>query len=108
TDERGCQSSDSVLITVREEDSIIPSKVLSPNGDNYNDTWEVENIVLFPNAEVSVFNSYGSLVFKAKNYQNNWRGTSSNGNPLPEGAYFYVIAVPESGHVLKGSLNILR
>ncbi len=73
-------------------DGLIVNDVLTPNGDNINDTWTIMNIERFPNAEIKVYNRWGNEVFSTKNYSNNWEGTSdSGGKKLPTGSYFYQI-----------------
>ena len=68
----------------------------SPNGDGVNDTWQTSAIERYPNNEVWVYSRAGLLVFNKKNYQNNWNGTL-NGNPLPEGSYYYLIDFNQDG-----------
>jgi gliding motility-associated-like protein len=73
----------------------------SPNGDNINDTWVIENIWHFPNNKVLVFNRWGNKVFKAHNYQNDWDGKSTEGGGsghLPVGPYLYIIELNEPGY----------
>lgn len=108
TDGNSCVSSDSVLITVLPVvfDGMI-SSVFTPNGDGINDNWYIENINYYPDNEVSVYNIYGNTVFSQKGYKNDWQGTYNNVS-LPDGTYFYVIKIGESGNILKGSLDILR
>jgi gliding motility-associated-like protein len=75
-------------------------KGFSPNGDNINDTWVIDNIWQFPNNKVLVFNRWGNKVFEANNYQNNWDGKSSEtggSNQLPVGPYLYIIHPNEPG-----------
>lgn len=74
----------------------------SPNGDDQNDKWEIENIDLYPN-KVKIFNRWGSLVFMMDNYDNSWNGKSNQGivpsqgdNILPSGTYFYIIDIETS------------
>jgi gliding motility-associated-like protein len=85
-----CTGSDDVTIVV-----VRPIKIpnaISPNGDNVNDDWVIENIEGFPNCEVEVYNRYGSLVWKSTGYKTNWAGVNfRNGEVLPDGTYFYVI-----------------
>ncbi len=72
----------------------------SPNGDGINDTWVIENITNFSRNNVKVFNRWGSKVFEANNYQNNWNAHSTEGGSsrkLPVGAYLYIIEVNEIG-----------
>ncbi len=80
---------------------LIPNDVLTPNGDSINDTWMILNIERFPNAILKVYNRWGNEVFSAKNYNNNWNGTSdSGGGTLPTGSYFYQIDQLGDGNVI--------
>ncbi|MFT7612126.1 MAG: gliding motility-associated-like protein, partial [Parvicellaceae bacterium] len=49
---------------------------------------------------------WGQHVFSSKNYNNDWDGTF-NGEPLPDGSYYYVIQCDGSVKE-KGALTILR
>ncbi|MBL4787258.1 MAG: gliding motility-associated C-terminal domain-containing protein, partial [Cohaesibacteraceae bacterium] len=61
----------------------------TPNGDGKNDVWEIENIHLYPDCDVSVFNRWGQLVFSAgKGYDNSWDGTYK-GKIVPNGVYVW-------------------
>ncbi|TPE40296.1 ice-binding family protein [Pontibacter mangrovi] len=71
-------------------------KAFSPNGDGTNDNWEIKNLEKFPNNEIIIFNRWGSEVFKAKNYQNNWSGKG-----LEQGTYFYKVRVTVCDGVVK-------
>ena len=68
--------------------------VITPNNDGTNDTFMVRGIENFPENELCVYNRWGHEVYRASNYQNDWEGTWQ-GQPLPEGTYFYVFM--ESG-----------
>ena len=80
---------------------IVAGGGFSPNNDGINDLWIIENIELYPNNVVKVYNRLGSLVFEAKGYLNTWNGVadsgSSNGKKLPVGAYLYIIETNEIG-----------
>jgi gliding motility-associated-like protein len=83
-----------------DEMEIIIPPGFSPNGDGKNDTWIIENIMSYSNNNVKVFNRWGSKVFEANNYQNNWNGESTEGGSsekLPVGAYFYIIQINQGG-----------
>lgn len=73
----------------------------SPNNDGNNDTWIIENIELYPNNRVQVFNRWGALVYEKEGYANTWDGVatkgSSNGDKLPVGSYFYILESNELG-----------
>jgi gliding motility-associated-like protein len=83
-----CSQTDEMTIFVNPQ-LLIPN-LFSPNGDSNNDTWEITNITSFPDAEVSVYDRWGQLVFTAVgyNFTKAWDGTRK-GKPLPEGVYFY-------------------
>jgi len=74
----------------------------SPNGDNINETWHVENIEYYSN-EVYIYNRWGNLVYYAQNYRNDWDGTAnagptvSRGKKVPAGTYFYILYLQDFG-----------
>jgi gliding motility-associated-like protein len=86
------------------------SQALTPNGDGINDTWMIYNIENHPKSLIHVFNRWGSEVFFAQNYLNNWDGHYKNLNqPLPDGSYYYQIDLDGNGSVDKeGWIYITR
>ena len=80
--------------------------LFTPNGDGINDYWELLRIQEWGRCEVKVHNRWGKLVYDNPDYNNLWDGTS-NGNPLPEGAYYFIIKTEKSG-TIKGTVNIVR
>lgn len=71
-------------------------KAFSPNGDGNNDEWVIKNLEKFANCDVTIFNRWGSEVFKTKNYKNDWRGKN-----LEQGTYFYKVRVTICDGVVK-------
>jgi len=69
----------------------------SPNQDGANDYFYIECIEQYPNNTLTVYNRWGNMVFKKKNYDNTWDGTSMNkttinkSEKLPIGTYYYVL-----------------
>jgi gliding motility-associated-like protein len=87
------------------------SEAITPNGDGINDTWMIYNIENHPNNSVRVFNRWGSEVFFARGYQNNWNGAYKNNNqPLPDaGSYYYQLDLDDNGSIEKdGWIYITR
>jgi len=80
--------------------------LFTPNNDGFNDYWELPDIATWGKCDVKVYNRWGKLVFSDANYNNLWDGTS-NGNPVPEGAYYFIIKTQNAGMV-KGTVNIVR
>jgi gliding motility-associated-like protein len=88
---------------IRAFDEVRVYTAFSPNGDGYNDFFEIDNIILHPNAELTIFNRWGQEVYKAKGYRNNWAGED-----LPDGTYYYVLDLKNGNPVLKGYVTLLR
>jgi gliding motility-associated-like protein len=105
----GCKGSGSETITVQA--SVLPPlgipNVFSPNGDGINDTWIITNITYYPDAEVSVFNRYGQLVYQTQGAYKPWDG-NYNGKKVPFGTYYYIIDTKNNAKKKSGSITILR
>lgn len=80
--------------------------LLTPNGDGFNDLWIVKDLDAISPARVAVYTRGGSLVYQNNDYKNDWNAYYE-GNPLPEGTYYYVIETA-GGKVIKGPLSIIR
>lgn len=71
--------------------------LISPNDDGANDALVFDGLELYEQNELIVFNRWGNVVFKKKNYENNWsalsngRATIKEGDKLPTGTYFYTL-----------------
>jgi gliding motility-associated-like protein len=82
---------------------IIIHNAFTPNGDNFNEWFQIENIEDFncyPSNTVEIYNRWGVLVYETKNYDNNTsrfegisegRVTVNKSDELPTGTYFYLI-----------------
>ena len=95
-----------VRIIAGDESDCTPPNIFTPNGDGINDAFIVPCLSesRYLNNSLKVFDQWGSLVFRAAPYDNNWEGTH-RGEPLPEGTYFYVLdfgdgSEAESGYVI--------
>ncbi len=108
TDANGCeQTFDFELFETLEECLFIPNTI-TINGDNYNDTWIIRNIELYPNALVKVFNKWGNEVFSSEGIYEPWDGTY-NGEPLPSEVYYYLIRLDnQAENEYTGTLTIIR
>jgi len=109
TDANDCSDSDTLLITVDETTTIPVHNMLTPNGDGFNDTWDLSSVPGIENAKIYVLNRWGWEVFKAEDgYNNDWDGTVAN-EPLPDGSYLYVIQFNDDNkEPLRGALQIIR
>lgn len=81
----------------------------SPNNDGYNDFFEVDNLGAYPQNSLKIFNRYGNLVFEAAPYQNDWDGRNGmTGDPVADGAYFYVLDKGNGSPVIAGDVVVVR
>lgn len=109
TDINGCIGEASITINVDSESEELPvtaPKLFSPNGDAIDDFWVIESIENFPECQLVIFSRNGTTLLEAIPYNNDWEGVF-NGEPLPEGAYYYVISCPD-GRNSTGSVSIIR
>lgn len=109
----GCTFSGDITIP---EINLLPCSLIfytgiSPNDDENNDYWHIENLEqssLLTN-QVSIYNRWGSLVWKGENYDNTdvkWAGLSEDGKELPMGTYFWTFEA--ESFVETGFVEILR
>lgn len=63
---------------------------LSPNGDGNNDSWDIQGLVDFSDASVTVFDRWGQKVYSGTAQDPAWDGTT-NGRECPTADYYYVI-----------------
>ncbi len=109
-DENLCTDIKKFSIVVLEEDQIDVKTIITPNDDGFNDKFYIENIEVFSESKVFIYNRWGDEVYvsdgeKYSNEENAWDGTK-DGEELPEGSYYYLIKCGDL--VLKGAVNILR
>lgn len=105
----------SKTIEVRVEDLIETTQTLpannylSPNNDGSNDYFDIQNVELYADFELTIFNANGEEIFyQASNYQNDWDGTF-DGEILPTGVYYYLFQNPnDSEEVFKGTISIVK
>jgi gliding motility-associated-like protein len=103
----GCTVQDSVKIEVIVNGNIInPPKFFSPNGDTQNDLWVIPSVDQYPDCTLVIYDVNGRKVYEKTGYANEWNGTF-NGNPVPEGTYYYAFGCPD-GKRASGNVLIVR
>ncbi|MBP6658062.1 MAG: gliding motility-associated C-terminal domain-containing protein [Bacteroidia bacterium] len=66
----------------------------TPNGDTYNDGYEIKGIEGYPLNVFRVFNRWGNEVYTKEDYKNtDWKGQNNSGNELPEATYFVILEI---------------
>ena len=112
TDQYGCSATATVKVSVMC-DSIDAPNGFSPNNDGINDYFHIKGIEDFDGNVVFIYNRWGSLVFKQKNYDNKWDGKCNvngalMGQDLPEGTYYFLIDLNNEGKPLSGYVVLKR
>jgi len=85
-------------------DLFIPN-VVTANGDGKNDYFVVRGIEQYPGSVLEIFNRWGSIVYRAVSYSNNWGGVG-----LSSGIYYYVLKINMSrtAKVYKGYIELIQ
>jgi gliding motility-associated-like protein len=88
-------------------------KVITPDGDGFNDVWKIEGIEDFADNHVIVIDRWGSVIYEARGYDNAniiWDGTNQSGVRVPTGTYFYTLEVNAFGNAnkRKGFIELIR
>ena len=104
-----CEQTLAVVIEVNNDCFVAPAcnllvhNAFSPNNDGVNDFFFIENIdqtFCFPTNSVEIYNRWGVLVYKTKQYDNitrvfrgisEGRLTINESEQLPTGTYYYII-----------------
>ena len=89
---------------------IKPYDAITPNGDDLNDYWAIDNISSYPEATITVIDRWGVPVFEGlgENYEEKpFRGRIGE-KLLPTGVYMYRIKPNEDYPDVVGSLTIIR
>jgi gliding motility-associated-like protein len=85
-------------------------QVITPDDNGKNDEWVLN---LNPKAEVKIFNRWGSAVYFASPYLNDWHGQNNQGSLLgngllPGGTYFYIIDTKDDSKNISGYIELIR
>ncbi|MGI8582890.1 MAG: gliding motility-associated C-terminal domain-containing protein [Chitinophagaceae bacterium] len=102
---KGCgTATDNVFVKIYKK-LFIPN-AFTPNNDGINDTWHIETLYAYPNADVKVFNRYGQIVFYNHGTNKSWDGRFKGGL-LTSGAYAYIIDLKNNSAVIRGVVFII-
>ncbi|MFK8103118.1 MAG: gliding motility-associated C-terminal domain-containing protein, partial [Saprospiraceae bacterium] len=101
-DEFGCENQDLVNVRVSDEcelaDFEIPN-IISPNGDGFNDVFELKYEGITDVSILRIYNRWGELVYETRDINQAWDGTF-RGQALNPGVYIYYL----EGHCLNNEV----
>jgi gliding motility-associated-like protein len=100
-DKNGCGLSNPFKIYVLDY-----PRYFTPNGDGYNDSWEIKNLDLLPKSTLTIFNRFGKLLKELSSTSFGWNG-NFNGYALPADDYWFNLTF-EDGRIIKGHFSLKR
>ena len=97
-----------VLPTIN--DAMFIPNAFSPNGDGYNDVWEVFTNTAINYFEVSIYNRWGEKVYESNNQTQGWDGRYKGELQTPQNFVYTLNVVLQNGErrTLKGSLLLMK
>lgn len=83
-------------------------KYFTPNGDGYNDYWNIDGVNknFYSKTTIQIFDRYGKLLKQFNSLSQGWDG-SFNGTQMPSSDYWYSIHL-EDGRIVKGHFSLKR
>jgi len=97
-------ASDDIEITVND---IITPTVITPNDDGLNDELIFPGIDAFPGSSITIYNRWGSEVYRNADYKNDWKGKDQKRRDLEIDTYYYILKI-SNGRTIKGFVEIRR
>ncbi|QCX37466.1 T9SS type B sorting domain-containing protein [Aureibaculum algae] len=93
--------------TLEEEVSVIGfPKFFTPNGDGFNDFWQIDGVSFQPTSLIYIFDRLGKVITKIEPTSEGWNGTY-RGKLMPESDYWFKVKL-EDGRTLKGNFSLIR
>jgi len=107
-----CQSSDSSCITLIRKEPVtynIPN-VFSPNGDGVNDVFSIKSTGI-KSLDCVIYDRWGIKLSEFKTLTGTWDGSTSGGQKVTDGVYYYLVTLTEQDGTRKeekGFIQLIR
>ena len=82
--------------TIMEVEVLKHPKFFTPNNDGFNDTWNIVELQSHPEAEVGIYDRYGSFITKIKPAEGGWNGAMGN-KAMPSDDYWFHVEFNQEG-----------
>ncbi len=115
TDELGCQLKDDFPVDYQYEECglEIPGG-LTPYGE-FDHTWVIKGLDKYEDNMVKIFNRFGTMVFQANPYFNDWtaepnlnRSLAESDGKLSSGTYYYILVLEPGNEPLSGYIYLMK
>lgn len=103
TDTNECSATSAITVCME----LTVPKFFTPNGDTYNDRWEIEYFRTNPEATIEVFDRFGNKIITYRGNEPGWDGTYL-GNPVKADSYWYVISFDDGSPLQRGYVSVVR
>ena len=111
TDSFGCVATAQKIVTIYAGCNLAVPNAFTPNGDGLNDTFFPANAVKADDLDFKIFNRWGQLIYKTKDWKMGWDGTL-NGNRQQAGVYVWMLRYTDRDTKKqvnqKGSITLIR
>jgi|GEM_PF-305548 len=107
-DSNGCPDLDSVIVRIIDPPLVKIPNIITPSGDDKNQTWNLIDIPDLHLFDIVISDRQGKRVYSTSNYENDWAATDQNGNPLPDGVYFYYMKNRQTNQVYRGYIQVIK
>ncbi len=83
-------------------------KFFTPNGDGFNDVWNLKGVdaTKYANSSIFIYDRFGKFLKQISPHGNGWDGTF-NGSLMPTSDYWFVINL-DDGRIIKGHFALKR
>jgi len=108
----GCWGIDSMMVVQFDPSSLLPDvsnvmNVITPNGDGFNDVFDLSEVVQADSCDLVILDRWGSRVYDEARYISGWDGTNAGGDPLPDGTYYYLLLCNGEPRY-RGAITVIR
>jgi gliding motility-associated-like protein len=108
SDLNGCSVQDDIQVDAINDICLVIPEAISPNGDGINDVWNIDNVDLYPQMDITIYNRWGQAVWRSETgYPQPWDG-KSNGRNLPLDSYHYAVDLHNGSRIFVGTITIVR
>ena len=89
--------------------NVIPlpsTNYISPNGDGKNDFWKIENVDIYKDFSLQIFDQFGQVIYDVPNNYNNEFDGKYKETALPTGNYYFIFKRDKK--LFKGNITIIN
>lgn len=105
-DTNGCSAViHSISLTDIEAECLSTPNAFTPNNDGTNDIWIIENLHIYKEAQILVFNRWGQIIFDG-NCTEKWNG-KYNDKLVPSGPYLYSLILNDGTKPQMGIVTVV-